>query len=157
MKILYLTISSLFVFSATFGQEAVLTAGGIASNTYGSVSYSIGQIAYQSVSNTSGAVNQGVQQPYVISTLRLEETDYNLSLSAYPNPTTEHLILRVGNFNQEKLSYKMFDVEGGIIKEDVIVEDESVLLMRGLPAATYFVEVHRDGKKVQIFKILKNQ
>ena len=29
--------------------------------------------------------------------------------------------------------------------------------MKQLPVATYFVEVHNEGKKVQTFKIIKNQ
>ena len=37
------------------------------------LSYSIGQVAYQSVSDTTGSVSQGVQQAFGISTLILEE------------------------------------------------------------------------------------
>ena len=29
--------------------------------------------------------------------------------------------------------------------------------MKQLPVVTYFVEVHNEGKKVQTFKIIKNQ
>jgi hypothetical protein len=114
-------------------------------------------VAYQSVSNTSGSVSQGVQQAYVISTLSLEENKFNFSLSAYPNPTTDNLNLRVANFNQEKLSYRLIDTEGKLLSQGDIQAQETSLDMRQLPVATYFVEVLHDAKKVQSFKIIKNQ
>ena len=143
--------------SLAFGQNSVNTAGGDVSNTSGSVSYSIGQVAYQTTSNASGSVSQGVQQAYVISTLELVENAFNFSLSAFPNPTQENLHLRVGNFNQEQLSYKLIDTEGKLLNQGEILTQETDLDMRQYAVATYFVEVHHAGKKVQTFKIIKNQ
>lgn len=156
LKTIFAT-SCLFVSALSFGQTSVNAAGGTVSNTSGSVSYSIGQVAYQSVSNTSGSVSQGVQQAYVISTLSLEENKFNFSLSAYPNPITDNLNLRVANFNQEKLSYRLIDTEGKLLSQGDIQTQETSLDMRQLPVATYFVEVLHDAKKVQSFKIIKNQ
>jgi hypothetical protein len=141
--------------SISFGQTSVNAAGGDVSNATGSVSYSIGQVAYQSVSNSSGS--QGVQQAYVITTLDVVENALNLSLSAFPNPTQENLHLRVGNFNQEQLSYKLIDTEGKLLNQGEILTQETDLDMRQYAVATYFVEVHHAGKKVQTFKIIKNQ
>lgn len=50
-------------------QNIVLASGGNAMGTGGSVSYSIGQLDYISVSGSYGSVSQGVQQPVVSSTL----------------------------------------------------------------------------------------
>jgi hypothetical protein len=143
--------------SISFGQTSVNAAGGDVSNATGSVSYSIGQVAYQSISNSSGSVSQGVQQAYVITTLDVVENALNLSLSAFPNPTQENLHLRVGNFNQEQLSYKLIDTEGKLLNQGEILTHETDLDMRQYAVATYFVEVHHAGKKVQSFKIIKNQ
>ncbi len=99
-----LTTSCLVFGSFVFGQTSTNASGGGTSNASGSISYSIGQVTYQSVSNTSGSVNQGVQYAYEISTLSLEENALNLSLMAYPNPTQDLLNLRVGNYKQEKIA-----------------------------------------------------
>jgi hypothetical protein len=152
-----LTLSALFVGVFSFGQTSLNTSGASVSNNSGSISYSIGQVAYQSVSNSSGLVSQGVQQAYVISTLNLEEKTFNFTLNAFPNPTTENLNLRVGNYNQEKLAYKLIDLEGKVISEASMHSEETTIDMKQLPVATYFVEVHNEGKKVQTFKIIKNQ
>ena len=152
-----LTTSCLFLGAFVFGQTSMNASGGGASNPSGSISYSIGQVTYQSTSNTSGSVNQGVQHAFEISTLSLEENALHLSLMAYPNPTEELLNLRVGNYNQEKLAYKLIDLEGKVISEELMHSEETTIDMKQLPVATYFVEVNHEGKKVQTFKIIKNQ
>ncbi len=157
MKKQLIIIGGVFFTSISFGQTSVNAAGGSISNTSGSVSYSIGQVAYQQVSNTSGSVSQGVQQAYVISTLDLAENVFNFSLNVFPNPTQENLHLHVGNFHQEQLSFKLIDMEGKLLHQGEIQTQETDLDMRQFTGATYFVEVHHAGKKVQTFKIIKNQ
>jgi hypothetical protein len=152
-----LIVSTLFTSVFCFGQSSVNVSGGSVSNTSGSISYSIGQVAYQSVSNTSGSVSQGVQHAFEISTLSLDENKFNFTLNAFPNPTTENLNLRVGNYKQEKLAYKLIDLEGKVISEASMLSEETTIDMKQLPVATYFVEVNNEGKKVQTFKIIKNQ
>lgn len=50
-------------------QQALLTGGGDAIGSSGTVNYSIGQIDYSNFNSTSGVINQGVQQPLSNSTL----------------------------------------------------------------------------------------
>ena len=156
MKKTILTTSCLVFGALAFGQTSTNASGGGASNPSGSISYSIGQVTYQSTSNPSGSVSQGVQNAYEISTLSLEENALQLSLMAYPNPTQELLNLRVGNYSQEKLAYKLVDLEGKVISEETINSETTTIDMKQLQVATYFVEVHNEGKKVHVFKIIKN-
>jgi hypothetical protein len=157
MKKIIITTSCLIFGAFVFGQTSMNASGGEISNPSGSVSYSIGQMTYQNISNTSGSVSQGVQYAFEISTLSLDVNALNLSLMAYPNPTQELLNLRVGNYSQEKLAYKLIDLEGKIIAEASMNSEETIIDMKQLPVATYFVEVRNDAKKVQVFKIIKNQ
>ena len=152
-----LTTSCLFLGAFVFGQTSMNASGGGTSNASGSISYSIGQVTYGSTSNASGSVSQGVQHAFEISTLSLEEKALQLSLTAYPNPTHELLNLLVRNYNQEKLTYMLVDLEGKVISESTIHSETTAIDMKQLPVATYFVEVHNEGKKVQVFKIIKNQ
>lgn len=157
MKKIFFTTSLIIVSFITHSQTSVNSSGGFVSNNSGSLSYSIGQVAYQSVSNNSGTVSQGVQQAYVVSTLNLKENKFNFSLSAYPNPTADVLNLHVENYNQEKLIYSLKDVEGKqVLKGNIQTQDTKLDLLH-LPVSTYFVELFNEGKKVQTFKIIKNQ
>jgi hypothetical protein len=92
-KLAFLIVILFLGFSITglHAQESVNTAGGNASGSGGSVSYSVGQIVYTTNTGDNGTVAQGVQQAYEISAVTGIEEANNISLivSAYPNPTTD--------------------------------------------------------------------
>ena len=54
-----------------YGQQAVLGGGGEATGSGGTVSYSIGQIAYTS-KGAGGTVSEGVQQAFEVTNLHIE-------------------------------------------------------------------------------------
>ena len=60
MKNKLLTIASMSTGLILVGQTSVNSAGGSVRNASGSVSYSIGQVAFVSAFNSSGSVHQGV-------------------------------------------------------------------------------------------------
>ena len=65
-------LCSIFIASLQ-AQETIPATGGNASGSGGSVSYTIGQITYRTISGTNGAVTQGIQQPYEISVVTAVE------------------------------------------------------------------------------------
>ena len=78
-------------------QEAIPATGNDAYGNGGSASYSVGQLVFNMNTGTNGSEAQGVQQPYEISVvIGIGEVleDY-LELTAYPNPATDYLMLRV--------------------------------------------------------------
>lgn len=153
----HLIVSGFLLVGVTaFSQTSVHTSGGDVKNDSGSISYSIGQVVYQNNANSTGSVNQGIQQVFEITTLGLEDAKFNFSLATYPNPVQEQLNLSVGNYQQEKLSYTVLDSQGKILVQGEISAQETILDLRALQVATYFVEVQHAGKKVQTFKIIKN-
>ena len=156
MKFKY-TLPMIAFSSFVYGQTSVNSSGGNISNASGSVSFSIGQVAYNNASNTNGSVSQGVQQVFEISSLGLEENTLNLSLNVYPNPTQEQLTLRVGNYSNEKLTYMLIDTQGKVLGQGNINSQETKMEMYQLPVGTYFVNVNQENKKIQTFKIIKNQ
>jgi hypothetical protein len=99
-------------------RESFLHPAGNAEGTGGSVSYSAGQLFYMTHSGTDGSVSEGVQQPYEISVVTsvAEAEGIDLVVSAFPNPVTDHLMLRVDRYNFENLHYQIFDVNGRMIK-----------------------------------------
>lgn len=60
-------------------QQAIHTAGGDAVGSAGTVNYSIGQIDYFNFNSTSGAINQGVQQPFSTSAFPVTFFNFNVS------------------------------------------------------------------------------
>jgi len=139
-------------------QVAVTTLGGNASGSSGSVSYSVGQLVFNTNSASSGSVAQGVQQPFEISSvLGLEEIyGVNLHLFAYPNPATEFLTLKVENDFNNELSYQIFDIRGSILADKRIHDNETNIQVKNFAAATYFLKVFQNNKEIKTFKIIKN-
>ena len=87
-------------------QESVNATGSNASGSGGSASYSVGQVVYTTNTGTNGSMAQGVQQPYeiLVATGLEEAKSINLTVSAYPNPTTDYLTLEVKDFELSNLS-----------------------------------------------------
>ena len=161
MKIWQLKISAILLFGLGLtglqAQESVNTTGGNASGSGGSVSYSVGQVAYQTHTGTSGSVAEGLQQPYEISVVTsIEEAKgINLSVSAYPNPTTDYLQLKVESEKLKYLSFQLLDMNGKILQSEKIIGTQTSIAMGNLVTATYFVKVFQNNKIIKTFKIIK--
>ena len=136
-------------------QETVTAAGGEATGTGGTASYSVGQVVYTTNTGTNGSVAQGVQQPYEISVITgINETAINLEMIVYPNPTKNYLTLKVeDNVN---LSYQLYDLQGKVIEDKKVTADNTTIKMEALPKATYFLRVTDNNKTVKTFKVIKN-
>ncbi len=147
-----------FWFCNVYSQNNTITTGADASNTNGSISYSIGQIDYVSSDNGSTFINQGLQQPFEIVTLSGNEI-LNISISAevYPNPTANNLIISLQNYNYENLTYKLFDVRGREIINGIISNSETIVNMQPYASATYVLKISKKNKEIKSFKILKKE
>ena len=139
-------------------QEAILATGGEASGSGGSASYSVGQVVYTTNTGTNGSVAQGVQQPYEISVVAgIEQArDIKLECTAYPNPTTDYLILKVENNDNENLSYQLYNINGKLIENKKLTSSETTISIANLNSATYFLKVSDNNKELKTFKIIKN-
>jgi len=140
-------------------QQATTTAGGEASGSGGSASYTVGQVVYTSNVGTNGnSVTEGVQQPYEISVVTgiKEAKDINLSVSAYPNPTTNYLTVKVENYETTHLQYQVFDINGNLLQKIKCTGNQTSINIQDYPAANYFVKVLDSEKAIKTFKIIKN-
>ena len=153
-------LATLLSFSG-FAQEAILTSGGDASSTTGTVSYSVGQMVYTTNTGTTGTVAQGVQQPYEISVaIAIENTDdILLDFKVYPNPVRDILRLKTGERNIENIYYQLLDVKGNLLQNGKIRDAETLINMSGFPSATYLLKVICTGdsasQEMKLFKIIK--
>jgi len=147
-------------FNQGYAQQASIASGGDASGVGGSVAYSVGQIVYTTNTGITGSVAQGVQQPYEISiTTGMLETDIKLNLSAYPNPTTNYLMLQIdasASLSNQSMSYQLYDISGKLLESNTIVASSTTIKMEQMPTGTYLLKVTQNNKEVKTFKIIKN-
>ena len=139
-------------------QTSVNATGSNASGSGGSVSYSVGQVVYTTNTGASGSVAQGVQQPFEISIVTgIEEAKgINLSVSAYPNPTTDYLTLSISEFEISNLTYQLYDISGKLLQSEKITGNQTNIVMSNLVPANYFVKVIAGNQLIKEFKIIKN-
>lgn len=139
-------------------QENTNTTGGNASGAGGSVSYSLGQVMYQTHTGANGSVAQGLQQPYEISVVTAieEAKGINLSVLAYPNPTTDYLTLEIEDFEFSNVYFRLYDISGKLVQSEKILDNQTSIVMSNLVPATYFIKVVQGNKEVKTFKIIKN-
>ena len=160
MKLKKLTTSIAFILLGLGGlhaQETTAATGGESSGTGGTASYTIGQVVYTTATGANGSVAQGVQQPYEISViLGIEVAEINLGISAYPNPTTNLLTLKIGNYGNEKLTYQLYDLLGRLLDKKQVTSNNTTIIMERLPNSTYFLKVSNNKQFVKSFKIIKN-
>jgi hypothetical protein len=144
------------IFLTLYAQDAILTLGGDASGTGGSASYSVGQVVYTIHTATGGSVAQGVQQAYEISTvLGVEENQFDISMTAFPNPTQKTLTLKIKIFDNDTLSYQLYDSYGRLLRKENIKDEITIIPTEYLAPAIYFLKIAKETKVLKIFKIIK--
>lgn len=137
-------------------QESMNTSGGEAKGTGGIVSFSVGQLMYSTASGINGTVEQGIQQPNIISSTvsGLENSGIQIKSTAYPNPASNELKLEVDNLNG--FLYQLFDIKGNIMDTQHVRGKSVTIDMKDLPQAVYILNVISSGSLVKKFKIIKN-
>jgi hypothetical protein len=140
-------------------QEAVLSTGGEASGSGGSVSYSVGQMAYITHTGTNGSVSEGVQQAYEISHVSSieEANEIELVTSVYPNPTSDCITLKVKDYDIYNLSYQLYNINGELVKSQSVYSKNTIVDMNQLTPSNYFLRLIQNNIEVKTFKIIKNQ
>ncbi len=155
-KNLYLL--SLFYGLYGFSQQAVSSSGGNATASSGSMSFTIGQIDFESASGSNGKISQGVQQPFEVFVVLSNNTfGYTFAGSLAPNPAQEATILSIGNdfsgFNN--MNFDLTDITGKILRRGIINTKETTIDVATLAEACYFLNIYDNGTPVKTFKLLK--
>jgi hypothetical protein len=138
-------------------QVSVNSTGGNATGSGGSVSYSIGQVLYTTNTANEGSLAQGVQQAYEIIPVGINQNEPKISLSVFPNPIADNLILQVNEFEHSTLNFQLCDINGKQLSKGQIIAKQTQINTASLSSATYFINVvNQENQKVQTFKIIKN-
>lgn len=161
MKKQLFLLTALFMGITMLGtaQSAIVPVGGDAQSSAGSVSYTVGQIAVQTVANSNGiSVAEGVQQPYEIQAVGVDNyPQIVLDAVVYPNPTENIAQLKLNGFElpAEGLRATIFDGNGKMLQSFSVTDDLTSFQIGQYATGTYYLEV-KDGKRVlKTFKIVR--
>lgn len=152
--ILLLLFSSFII--GIHSQQSLNVGGGNISAASGSVSYSVGQVFYESNTTSAGTVSEGVQQAYEIYSLDIVQQDFKIEINVFPNPTKDYLIVDLKDVAYSNLSFELIDSQGKKIQSNVIKSSGFQIEMNSYPKATYLLNVLQGNILVKSFKIVKN-
>ena len=145
---------------AAFAQSAIVPVGGDAQSNGGSVSYTVGQIAVQTSANSNGSVSvaEGVQQPYEIQTVGVDNyPQIFLNAVVYPNPTENLAQLQLNGFEIPSggLRAILYDGNGKQLQTFTVADDLTSFQIGHYATGTYYLELG-DGKRVlKTFKVIR--
>jgi hypothetical protein len=147
-----------FVVLNSSAQSVISASGNNAAGTGGSVSYTIGQNVYSTITGTNGTVSQGVQQPIEISLVTgiQDATAIILEIYVYPNPASDFVKLAIENYEIEGLIYQLYNIEGEKVQVNKIESKETLIPIKDLLTGVYFLKITDRGKEIKVFKIIKN-
>lgn len=156
-KILKFCSLLLFSFGITTvcAQQSNVASGANISGSGGSISYSLGQVVYATNTGSTGSVAQGVQQAFEIFSVGINENEFQISLNAFPNPTTTSLVLITETLNSE-MNYQLTNAQGQLLESKKMEVNEVNIAMHNFSAGLYFLKVTSNNKEVKTFKIIKN-
>ena len=155
---------TIFVFAilTTAAQSGLVTTGGDIQGSNGSVSYTVGQVAVQSIEASAASLTEGVQQPYEIQTVGVDNYPaITLNAAVYPNPTADRLVLSVENFvetyGRTSLRAALYNTKGQYIQTMDVASLQTTINMSALAAGTYYLRVTADQQTLKTFKVVKTR
>ena len=145
----------LFCMGTAVAQNAVVPVGGTASGNGGSVTYTVGQIAVQTNSDGTASISEGVQQPYEISVVGVDDyPGITLNAVVFPNPTQGNVQLTIDNLQFEG-EVKIFDSNGKFLFSKKIEGENTPLDLSRYATGTYYIHVYSDKMVMKTFKVVK--
>ena len=144
-----------------FAQSAIVPVGGDAQGNGGSVSYTVGQIAVQTVTNSNGSITivEGVQQPYEIQTVGVDAyPQIALDAVVYPNPTDNVAQLRLNGFEipADGLRANLYDGNGKRLQTIPVTDDLTTFQIGQYATGTYYLEVRDEKRILKTFKVVRS-
>ena len=141
-------------------QSAIVPVGGDVQNANGSVSYTVGQISVQTSGNSSGSitVSEGVQQPYEIQTVGVDNyPQISLNAVIYPNPTENIAQLQLNGFEipANGLRAILYDGNGKQLQTVTITDDLTPFQIGQYATGTYYLELRDEKRALKTFKMVR--
>lgn len=147
----------LLVLGGLHAQQSVPASGGEATGNDGTLSYSVGQVAYTAQTGSGGSLVSGIQHVYEISSVTsVEDLLKDATLTAYPNPAVDYLNLTIEDASYESMDYQLIDMKGVAVLAGEIGAPTTTIAIERIPSATYFLHVSINQKIIKSFKLIKN-
>jgi hypothetical protein len=155
-------LSLFLIFSLAFGppilraQEVVSSGGAQARSSGIALSWTLGEIAVETLSNGTLTLTQGFHQSKLSLTGIEETVTPGLLLVAYPNPLATWLNIRIDAGEFSNLEFSLLTLDGKELVKENIRKSLTQIDMQSYAAGNYLLKIRqRTGVPVKTFKVVK--
>ena len=142
-------------------QQSVHTSGGESLGPGGSLSYSVGQIAYSAYQGLSGTVFEGVQQPYIAIMVNTETPFSDISIRLFPNPADHYTSVEINEFGPSNdlsdFSCDLYTIYGHAMWSENIESPLTRLNTSTLIPGMYLLKVNYQNQPIKTFRFIKTE
>jgi len=142
--------------TSVYSQQVISTAGANSQTASGGISYTIGECVTETFTTSGATLTQGIQQTIITVTGINTIINLGYSITAFPNPATDFVILRVSDNKFEGLHYVLYDLNGKAIAIKQIESAETLIPFSEYNYASYILKVINGHQGVMTFKIIKS-
>lgn len=152
----YILFFILIISSNSFAQVSMNTSGGNITNSTGSVSFSIGQLMVNNTNTNLIDVQQGVQFPYEIFGLGINNTILlNSFIRIYPNPTSSKLNIDIENNELFELVVEIYDSQNKLLLLENLYSINNTIDLGTLTPGLYYSIIRNNSGFLYTQKIIK--
>jgi hypothetical protein len=156
MKKMFLPLL-IMICPSLFAQNVVTTAGSSFSSTTGSISFTIGESIAQTMTSGDKVITMGFQQPNITVSIINEQKYLGYDISAYPNPVSDELKLKLSRDGLKNLEYFLTDMNGKTILHGKVNGTLTTIYFNQLPSGFYILKVIDNNREVKTFKVIKEK
>ncbi len=151
----FIVFFMLCLFSKTKAQEIVASSGSHFANSEKQISWTLGEPVITTLSNENFQLTQGFHQSKLIVTALDEISKPKFDITAFPNPTSDYLKVKIENAAQQKFHYVLYSMDGRIISRKKIESSISEIPMYSYVSAAYLLKIFDGDNALKTFKIIK--
>lgn len=150
-----------YLFSQSISPDVVASAGDYFSNGTVSISWTLGEVATETIGNGTYMLTQGFQQPNYTSPVNSVPVYLNpkFEVSLYPNPSTDYVKLTIKGNDDFDLQVSLYDAIGRELLTSKVPSgvSEKTIDMSTYHPGIYFVKISQTNgeglKTIQVAKI----
>jgi hypothetical protein len=148
-----------YLFSQSISPDVVASAGDYFSNGTVSISWTLGEVATETIGNGTYTLTQGFQQPNY-DAISSVPTYFNpkFDVSLYPNPSTDYIKLTIKGNDDFELTVNLYDAIGRELLTSKVNQgiSEKTIDMSMYRPGMYFVKISQtDGEGLKTIQVVK--
>lgn len=158
-RLSFIGLLFIFIQLSAFAQvafpEVISSFGGTAQNASVHLTFTLGEPLYETATNSFSILTQGFNQISSKATDVNELQTTNLTILAYPNPTSNILNLTIHADKFNGCDLLIMDIQGRTLMSQNIKSVHEPINLAAFSAGIYFLKLMDKGKLVKIIKIQK--